>query len=100
MRASSTELFAAMAALLVKKPRTVRELADCMGLRSTTTLYRNLEALRAEGLVYIGEWKYTHKAVAAVYAWQPSVCCFTDARRPDIYRNQFGHNAKALEARA
>lgn len=47
----SRENSAAIVALIVKKPRTARELADLLGKKRPDEILRHLKALEAEGLV-------------------------------------------------
>lgn len=72
------ERFAAAIAFLMKKPRTRAELAQLMDTSRTQNMSNYIDVLRAEGLIYISGWRETPTRPAAVYAWQPSVCCFQD----------------------
>ena len=65
-------------ALIVKKPRTLNELAQAMGVKRSQTLRDYVHALHDEGLIYVSGWQETVTKPAPIYAWQPSVCCFQD----------------------
>lgn len=71
-------------AYLVKKPRSISELCEVMGLaKACDSVYRYVYALRAEGLVYIHHWEHYKTISFAVYAWQPSPSLIEDAPRPE-----------------
>lgn len=80
------ERFSAIVGFLMKQPRTTKALHELLGVRhSGNGVLILLDALRAEGAVYICEWQETGSAVnryVEVYAWQPSICHFADAKRP------------------
>lgn len=77
------------AALLMKEPRTISELADAMEASNKDLVYRYIDAFRGEGLVYVKEWrKHSRGALGAVYAWQSSVCALEDAPRPRCRTDQ------------
>lgn len=73
-------------ALLVKAPRTEDELTALVGYCDNRLALRQLRLLRDEGLVYIKEWRWGYAGrylkLKALYAWQPSICEFTDACAP------------------
>lgn len=75
------ERWAGFVAFMFKQPRTVRELGEALGIDGDTP-YRYINALRAESLLYIAEWKQVANTWTAVYAWQPSVAELPDAPRP------------------
>lgn len=78
--------FAEVVALLVKQPRTVTELSVAMGQQIPNDQpYRYIKALRAEGLLYVKEWRWHYTGCgrpAPVYAWQPTICELPDAAKP------------------
>lgn len=82
----SNAKFAEMVALLVKAPRTAGELAEMLEYRDAGIAEKSLNCLRDEGLVYIKEWRRVtvgrYLKLKAIYAWQPSICEFTDACVP------------------
>lgn len=80
------ECFARVIAELMKKPRTAIDLREGAEITSKDQPYRYLSALRAEGLVYISEWTKVNGRgnYTAVYAWQPSVCQYSDAAKPGV----------------
>lgn len=74
----SLSAFAECCALLLKQPRTVREIGDLMD-KERGRVGDWIIVLKAEGLIYISGWQKTNGRDAAVYAWQPSICCYEDA---------------------
>lgn len=74
--------FAECCALLVKAPRTVREIAELMEIEDRTRVDDWFAVLKSEGLVHIASWQKTAGRAAAVYGWQPSICCYDDAPNP------------------
>lgn len=80
---SCIEKTAEIAALLVKAPRTAREIADLCDM-SVEAAHLYFRALRDEGLVYVAEYLRRCKTgrPAYLYAWQPSVCAMPDAQMP------------------
>lgn len=74
--------FAQVVALFVKQPRTVNELREALDVTSKEQPYRYIRALRSEGLLYVSEWRRCGSTDTPVYAWQPSVCHYSDARKP------------------
>jgi len=83
----SAARFAAMVALLVKKPRTEKELQHELEYSDRRAVDMHLRLLRDEGLVYIQSWRLRRKSTAlAIYAWQPSVAERTDAPEPVVAR--------------
>lgn len=79
--------FAEVVALLVKQPRTITELSEAMGQdKPNDQPARYINALRAEGLLYVKEWRQQFNGRGKpwpVYAWQPSVLELPDAPRPE-----------------
>ena len=74
---------AAVAAMLIKKPSTHKELVERMGLSDRLHVVDQIEAFRREGLVYVQRWEGGRNGNDfPVFAWQPSVCFFPDAPRP------------------
>ena len=74
---------AELIAFVMKQPRTHHELRRAIGLPPNHSLLRHLEALQAEGLVYIAGWKRGWGGrLYPVYGWQPSVCHFPDVPKP------------------
>lgn len=71
--------FAEAVALFVKAPRSVPDLREAMGITNNVQAHRYVRALREEGLLYICEYR---RPRTKVYAWQPSVCYYSDVTRP------------------
>jgi hypothetical protein len=67
--------------MLMKKPQTASEISEVTGCTFANVRAR-LKALHAEGLVYVVDWHVTKNGTGRVWAWQPSVCAFDDAPRP------------------
>lgn len=67
-------------ALMYAKARTNAELSRAMEIdpKHPTTM-RYIEAMRANGLLYILEWPYPH---SPRYAWQPAGERIADAPKP------------------
>ena len=85
----SAARFAAMVALLVKKPRTEREIQIALEWTDYRAPKAHLQLLRDEGLVYILSWRKRRNAKPiATYAWQPSVAECTDAPEPVVARRR------------
>ena len=79
-------------ALVVKLPRSRRDICDVLGLSTRNgSVDTILRGLRDEGLIYIESWSRRGMVGnwTPVFAWQPSVCALPDAPRPvpkDPYR--------------
>lgn len=80
--------FAALVALLVKLPRTVKEIQTALGYGDRRSVEMLIHHLRGEGLVYLKEWRQAHRyaKLQPVYAWQPSVCEMPDTPQPAVAR--------------
>ena len=74
--------FAEAVSLLMKQPRTAKDLAEALGVRRETA-YRFLATLKGEGLIYVWRYQRVRGQVAATFAWQPTVCHHADAVRPE-----------------
>lgn len=59
-------------ALVMKKPRTIRELAELMGVKNHESVRHWIKAFQAEGLVYVTDfpWPAEVGQPAALFAWQ------------------------------
>lgn len=82
--------FAELVALVMKSPRTAAELSRLIGVKNTTVVYRQLEALKQEGVIYISGWKKNQCGGPhmAIYSWQPSVCEREDAAKPKVVKQR------------
>ena len=80
-RTPTIERFAELVSLIVKGPRTVSELCDLLGGPARHTVYGQINALHAEGLVYVSDWRGAKGCPAPVYAWQPRVAELRDVPR-------------------
>lgn len=79
--------FAALVALLVKAPRTEREIQILLEWSDYRAPAAHLKLLRDEGLVYVKSWRRRRNAKPiATYAWQPSVMECPDAPEPVVAR--------------
>jgi predicted ArsR family transcriptional regulator len=75
--------YAEVVALLMKKPRSIAELHEELGVTYTGNgVHVLIHALRAEGLVYVADWTRDGHSPRPVFAWQPSVCAYVDAAKP------------------
>lgn len=86
--------FAALVALLVKMPRTVKEIQTALGYGDRRSVEMLIHHLRGEGLVYLKEWRQAHRyaKLQAVYAWQPSICEHADTPPPMVARRGVTHH--------
>ena len=82
-RTSTIDRFAGVVALLTKAPRTQTELSRLLGVPLKNGVYKHLEALKEEGLIYIHDWANASGNYIAVYAWQPTGREVPDAVRPE-----------------
>lgn len=80
------ERVAEAVALIMKRPRTEDDIAELLGV-SSSSARAYIEPLRDEGLLYIHHWiKNANGLPTPVYAWQPSVCEKPDAPKQKYIR--------------
>jgi hypothetical protein len=73
----------AAVALLMKQPRTVRELGQALDLYHADDAAHYIALMHGEGMLYIAQWRQHRSTWTAVYAWQgEGVCAMPDAPRP------------------
>lgn len=97
-RRGSNEVWPEFIAMLMKKPMTIRALAEVTGGKPNN-ISRRLKGLRSEGVVYIKEYEVLPGSVAAVWAMQPSILFYEDAQRPAV-KPRWIPKRRAVEVRA
>lgn len=93
MARSCAEIAAEIAAALMKRPRTMRQLREMVGIseRHNPALTRYIEQFRAAGCVYVSGWTLYY---APIFAWQAYPFALPDVPRP------VSPHALAAQARA